>query len=95
MPDDVEKDVSCYSYDSPVTKINGRKLYNLKQTLFPETPFCVVVLFEVKSSYTYKNAQVFTDVQGSCNKSVHHQADITECVRTACSQLLNPNAAIG
>ena len=37
-------------------------------------------------NYTRKNAQVATDVQTSCNKSVHKL--LTRCIRTACSEFV-------
>ena len=37
--------------------------------------------------YTRNNARVVTDLQTSCDKSVHEML-ATSCVRTACSQLL-------
>ena len=36
--------------------------------------------------YTRKNAQVATDLQTSCNKSVHKL--LTRCIRTACSEFV-------
>ena len=36
--------------------------------------------------YTRKNAQVATDLQTSCNKSVHKL--FTRCIRTACSEFV-------
>ena len=36
--------------------------------------------------YTRKNAQVATDLQTSCNKSVHKF--LTRCIRTACSEFV-------
>ena len=36
--------------------------------------------------YTRKNAQVATDLQTSCNKSVHNL--FTRCIRTACSEFV-------
>ena len=36
--------------------------------------------------YTRKNAQVVTDLQASCNKSVHKL--LTRCIRTACSKFV-------
>ena len=38
------------------------------------------------SWYTCKNAQVATDLQTSCNKSVHKL--LTRCIRTACSEFV-------
>ena len=40
----------------------------------------------VVSVYTRKNAQVVTNLQTNCYKSVHKLS--TRCLRTACSQLL-------
>ena len=37
-------------------------------------------------TYTRKNAQVATDLQTSCNKSVHKL--FTRCIRTACSEFV-------
>ena len=37
-------------------------------------------------TYTRKNAQVATDLQTSCNKSVHKL--LTRCIRTACSEFV-------
>ena len=37
-------------------------------------------------NYTRKNAQVATDLQTSCNKSVHKL--LTRCIRTACSEFV-------
>ena len=37
-------------------------------------------------AYTRKNAQVATDVQTSCNKSVHKL--LTRCICTACSEFV-------
>ena len=36
--------------------------------------------------YTRKNAQVATDLQTSCNTSVHKL--LTRCIRTACSEFV-------
>ena len=36
--------------------------------------------------YTRKNAQVATELQTSCNKSVHKL--LTRCIRTACSEFV-------
>ena len=36
--------------------------------------------------YTRKNARVATDLQTSCNKSVHKL--LTRCIRTACSEFV-------
>ena len=36
--------------------------------------------------YTRKNVQVATDLQTSCNKSVHKL--LTRCIRTACSEFV-------
>ena len=47
--------------------------------LFNYSPFCFNV-------YTRKNAQVATDLQTSCNKSVHKL--LTRCIRTACSEFV-------
>ena len=38
------------------------------------------------TAYTRKNAQVATDLQTSCNKSVHKL--LTRCIRTACSEFV-------
>ena len=38
------------------------------------------------AAYTLKNAQVATDLQTSCNKSVHKL--FTRCIRTACSEFV-------
>ena len=37
-------------------------------------------------NYTRKNAQVATDLQTSCNKSVHKL--LTRCIRTSCSEFV-------
>ena len=37
-------------------------------------------------AHTRKNAQVATDLQTSCNKSVHKL--LTRCIRTACSKFV-------
>ena len=39
-----------------------------------------------QTGYTRKNAQVDTDLQTSCNKSVHKL--LTRCIRTACSEFV-------
>ena len=38
------------------------------------------------TQYTRKNAQVATDLQTCCNKSVHKL--LTRCIRTACSEFV-------
>ena len=42
--------------------------------------------YEQNEMYTRKNAQVATDLQTSCNKSVHKL--LTRCIRTACSKFV-------
>ena len=46
----------------------------------------LVVIFIHTTFYTRKNAQVATDLQTSCNKSVHKL--LTRCIRTACSEFV-------
>ena len=53
------------------------------------TSKCCVVIFVLRhfaASYTRKNAHVATDLQTSCNKSVHKL--LTRCIRTACSKFV-------
>ena len=44
-----------------------------------------------RGTYTRKNAQVATDLQTSCNKSVHKL--FTRCIRTACSEFVGASLA--
>ena len=48
-------------------------------------------VFGCLHTYTRKNAQVATDLQTSCNKSVHKL--LTRCIRTACSKFVRTNLA--
>ena len=45
-----------------------------------------LIYIDNTSEYTRKNAQVATDLQTSCNKSVHKL--LTRCIRTACSEFV-------
>ena len=60
-------------------------------TVLPNTPGISIIqrstcIMHSGRLYTRKNAQVATDLQTSCNKSVHKL--LTRCIRTACSEFV-------
>ena len=70
------------------TKLLQQVWYNLLPTCYQldGTIIRLVPGLSKQDWYTCKNAQVATDLQTSCNKSVHKL--LTRCICTACSNLL-------
>ena len=60
----------------------------LKNTAFGRLIIISTLVEKIVNMYRYtrKNAQVATDLQTSCNKSVHKL--LTRCIRTACSEFV-------
>ena len=83
-------------YASPLrqTNICASLLRNSKQVCAPLykpiiQKFCMVLnarTHVIYITYTRKNAQVATELQTSCNKSVDKL--LTRCIRTACSEFV-------